>query len=311
MAEAFPPQFPILLSSSSLDALIYASAPATQNRSSSLPPHHFRPVPSVNFYTSVEMLSQDVFRSPRSSLDEAARPPVPPKDWSPNRPHVRSSSSSSQGSTGSPPGSVRRKFSIRTPRPQRSFGRVLDLTLPGSTAANSIEVLSPPLSGSPVPCHTPPLATPELLPESKSQMHPDYVDWDADDDDASSVQSWHDLNCVVYKDAIPYHPFNKAKAPYILPYTKTMFEMERRFMDLLLKLLPTESPTFYDYGSRPPKTVLDLGCGKGYWAAYAAKQWKFANSKITAFDLIDLGDSLREEVDPEVAANIFWVRGNL
>ena len=38
--------------------------------------------------------------------------------------------------------------------------------------------------------------------------------------------------------------------------------MEEHNMQLLTKLLPANSPTFHDYGSRPPANVLDLAVAK-------------------------------------------------
>ena len=184
MDGVFPPQFPVLVSSSSLDALIYASAPqacATQTRNSSLPSfHHLRSALVAKGYVPTSMLSQDILCTPRSSLDEEKRPPLPPKDWSPNRSHLRTLSRSSRQSAGSPSrspaGSTRRVFSIRAPRPRLPFA--LDLTLPGSTAANSPEPFTPPLSGSPTLCESPRSSSPERSPLLKLPTHPDYVEWD-------------------------------------------------------------------------------------------------------------------------------------
>ena len=266
MDGVFPPQFPVLVSSSSLDALIYApQVCATQTRNSSLPSfHHLRSALVAKGYVPTSMLSQDILCTPRSSLDEEKRPPLPPKDWSPNRSHLRTLSRSSRQSAGSPSrspaGSTRRVFSIRAPRPRLPFA--LDLTLPGSTAANSPEPFTPPLSGSPTLCESPRSSSPERLPLLKLPTHPDYVEWDGGNKDSYFSQGWVDLNYVVYKDGLPYHPFGKENVPYILPYSKTVFKMEEHNMQLLARLLPANSPTFHDYGSRPPANVLDLAVAK-------------------------------------------------
>lgn len=81
--------------------------------------------------------------------------------------------------------------------------------------------------------------------------------------------------------------------------------------DLLHYLTPSGSPTFHNFGHRPPLDVLDLGCGEGYWAAEAATVWKTAGTYVTAFDIVDLGRPLRKTLDPEIARQIIWVKGNL
>ena len=219
MDGVFPPQFPVLVSSSSLDALIYApQVCATQTRNSSLPSfHHLRSALVAKGCVPTSMLSQDILCTPRSSLDEEKRPPLPPKDWSPNRSHLRTLSRSSRQSAGSPSrspaSSTRRVFSIRAPRPRLPFA--LDLTLPGSTAANSPEPFTPPLSGSPTLCESPRSSSPERLPLLKLPTHPAYVEWDGGNKDSYFSQGWVDLNYVVYKDGLPYHPFGKENVPYI------------------------------------------------------------------------------------------------
>jgi methylase of polypeptide subunit release factors len=38
---------------------------------------------------------------------------------------------------------------------------------------------------------------------------------------------------------------------------------DKRTGELLRRLNMTDSPMFYDYGTSPPRHVLDLGCGQG------------------------------------------------
>lgn len=78
-----------------------------------------------------------------------------------------------------------------------------------------------------------------------------------------------------------------------------------RYTDILLqRLVPAGSPSFHDYGKRPPASVLDLGCGPGHWMLYAAGVWK--TSQITGFDIVDV--TLPEF---ETMENVHFVRGNL
>ncbi|KIJ94201.1 hypothetical protein K443DRAFT_12326 [Laccaria amethystina LaAM-08-1] len=75
------------------------------------------------------------------------------------------------------------------------------------------------------------------------------------------------------------------------------------YTDILLqRLVPSGSPTFHDYGKRPPAFVLDLGCGPGHWMLYAAGVWK--SSIITGLNLVNL-------TLPEVATteNVHFRRG--
>lgn len=64
------------------------------------------------------------------------------------------------------------------------------------------------------------------------------------------------------------------------------------------------SPTFHDFGSKPPQTVLDLGCGQGHWVLEAAAIWK--DSQITGFDMVDVTLPAFGSTD-----NVKFVRGNL
>ncbi|KAJ7274314.1 S-adenosyl-L-methionine-dependent methyltransferase [Mycena haematopus] len=78
----------------------------------------------------------------------------------------------------------------------------------------------------------------------------------------------------------------------------------------------------------PPQFILDLGCGSGYWAMEAAKQWP--NAQIVGFDLKDIQPELLQleasymrcledcglSAEPlaianEIASRVQWVHGNL
>ena len=83
---------------------------------------------------------------------------------------------------------------------------------------------------------------------------------------------------------------------------------DRHTFDLLHQLTPEGSPTFYTY-TIPPQDVLDLGCGQGFWAEEAVKQWP--SSHVTAFDIVDLGRVVRKRLSPELSAHVLWLQGNL
>jgi SAM-dependent methyltransferase len=85
-------------------------------------------------------------------------------------------------------------------------------------------------------------------------------------------------------------------------YDPILLENDRYTELLLQRLTPPESPTFHDYGSKPPQAVLDLGCGQGHWVFAAAEIWK--TSQFIGFDLVDL-TSHTEKPD-----NVIFVRGN-
>ncbi|KAF8167414.1 hypothetical protein B0H34DRAFT_15995 [Crassisporium funariophilum] len=80
------------------------------------------------------------------------------------------------------------------------------------------------------------------------------------------------------------HP-HQNDAPYMQAYDPILLESDR-YSDLLLLRLSNGSPSFHDYGKKPPATVLDLGCGPGHWVLHAANVWK--TSQITGLDLVDV-----------------------
>ncbi|KAF8807933.1 hypothetical protein BYT27DRAFT_7256473 [Phlegmacium glaucopus] len=80
------------------------------------------------------------------------------------------------------------------------------------------------------------------------------------------------------------HPYHH-DVPYMQAYDPILLENDR-YSDLLLQHLTHGSPSFHDYGKKPPSTVLDLGCGPGYWVLHAASVWK--TSQVTGLDLVDV-----------------------
>ncbi|KAF6759407.1 hypothetical protein DFP72DRAFT_1063782 [Ephemerocybe angulata] len=95
------------------------------------------------------------------------------------------------------------------------------------------------------------------------------------------------------------------------PYDTILLDNDRHTGDLLNRLNGTGCPSFYEYGSDPPATVLDLGCGQGHWVVDAAIAWKGHGTKVTGYDMVDISKVLLPwAVKQGVADNIRFVRGN-
>ncbi|KAI4522712.1 hypothetical protein K525DRAFT_198188 [Schizophyllum commune Loenen D] len=72
------------------------------------------------------------------------------------------------------------------------------------------------------------------------------------------------------------------------PYNMSMLEADRVTHTLLRRLLPPNSPTFYNYDTTPPTAALDLGCGAGHWLFDAAQAWQGYGTRLTGMDNVDL-----------------------
>ncbi|KAK0497462.1 hypothetical protein EDD18DRAFT_154770 [Armillaria luteobubalina] len=93
------------------------------------------------------------------------------------------------------------------------------------------------------------------------------------------------------------------------PYDPILLEQDRLTTDLLQELIG--SPSFHKYDTNPPATVLDLGCGQGYWMLHAAIAWKSYGARITGLDMVDLTRPLHDLAVPHgVVDNISFVEGN-
>ncbi|KAF8641201.1 hypothetical protein AX17_000836 [Amanita inopinata Kibby_2008] len=105
----------------------------------------------------------------------------------------------------------------------------------------------------------------------------------------------------IRRDYATLHPYPN-EAPYMQAYDPILLDNDRYTNLLLSRLTPEGSPTFHNYGKRPPQSVLDLGCGLGHWILTAAEIWK--SCQFIGFDLVDLTSHI------EKPDNVKFVRGN-
>ncbi|KAL1745186.1 hypothetical protein HDZ31DRAFT_82123 [Schizophyllum fasciatum] len=91
----------------------------------------------------------------------------------------------------------------------------------------------------------------------------------------------------------------RRRTPLFDAYNMTMLEADRATHTLMRRLSPAGSPTFYDYGTSPPATTLDLGCGQGDWLRDAAQAWRGYGTRLIGMDAIDLtrGKAVGEAVN--------------
>ncbi|KAJ7707607.1 hypothetical protein B0H17DRAFT_1033226 [Mycena rosella] len=113
--------------------------------------------------------------------------------------------------------------------------------------------------------------------------------------------------------------------PYPLEYSTNMINFDNWDQMFLRSCFGGLTMHQFDI---PPRVVLDLGCGGGYWAIEAAKQWP--NAQIVGFDLKELQPeiyqldayymrSLEDEgksaqtlpIAHAIASRLQWVHGNL
>ncbi|KAF7342811.1 UBIQUITIN-CONJUGAT-2 domain-containing protein [Mycena sanguinolenta] len=120
----------------------------------------------------------------------------------------------------------------------------------------------------------------------------------------------------VIKHGLRFHGYGE-RAPYPLPYSKHVFELESLDMRLVSHMTGG-SVSFVDFsdenwtkdGGATPEHSLDLGCGTGAWVIDAAKEWPTCD--FVGFDLMDIQIPLMT-LSPEyasIAERITWVHGN-
>ncbi|KAJ7777099.1 hypothetical protein B0H16DRAFT_948196 [Mycena metata] len=94
-------------------------------------------------------------------------------------------------------------------------------------------------------------------------------------------------------------------------YDATLIENDRQTWELLRKINSTNTPSFHNYGGRPPHNVLDLGCGAGHWMLDAAMTWRNSGTQIIGFDMVDTTKGLWPTVQRQgLTENLKFVRGN-
>ncbi|KAJ7761879.1 hypothetical protein DFH07DRAFT_814409 [Mycena maculata] len=115
------------------------------------------------------------------------------------------------------------------------------------------------------------------------------------------------------------------EVPYPLDYSLDMINFDNWDQTFLRSCFGGLTMHQFD---APPQVVLDLGCGGGYWAMEAAKQWP--NAQIIGFDLKDIQPELLQldayymrcledgggsphplPLANELAGRLRWVHGNL
>lgn len=210
---------------------------------------------------------------------------------------------------------------------KKSIAKLLDLTLPGSTMRSSSEVSAAEVSFSSTESEYSVVLAP--TPPSNTSPTTSYATTTGDEEDcegSDEEEEYYFPTSLRRRGIMLHHPFSHESAPYMQAYSVISLNRHvsrlsipiHRFnsdcsdyctYDLLYRL--AHSPTFHDYGDSPPLHVLDLGCGEGYWAAATANKWKEAGTKVTAFDLVDLSSAVRDHMEPDVAGNVLWMRGNL
>lgn len=98
------------------------------------------------------------------------------------------------------------------------------------------------------------------------------------------------------------------------PSFNTLLQNEYYTHELLCHLTPEGSPTFDTFRDLrilyPDEKLelLDLGCGRGVWAAEVALLWDDVH--VTACDIEDFEMQAREWMPAEVAARITWTRAD-
>ncbi|KAJ7036616.1 hypothetical protein C8F04DRAFT_953782 [Mycena alexandri] len=94
-------------------------------------------------------------------------------------------------------------------------------------------------------------------------------------------------------------------------YDATLIDNDRQTWELLRKVNSTNTPSFHDYGGRPPHNVLDLGCGAGHWMLDAAMAWRNSGTQVIGFDMVDTTKGLWPVVQRQgLTENLKFVRGN-
>ncbi|KDQ31251.1 hypothetical protein PLEOSDRAFT_1082375 [Pleurotus ostreatus PC15] len=133
------------------------------------------------------------------------------------------------------------------------------------------------------------------------QTRPRAASVNDEDDYGEVVEQFETKNKWATKLGMKMHPYG-TDASYMQSFDRVSIDNDRHTEQLLNRLNPSGAPTFYQYGKKPPTTVLDLGCGQGTWVCQAADAWKHSGTIVTGLDLVD--------VVTEEHENAKFVRGN-
>ncbi|KAJ6513169.1 hypothetical protein C8R45DRAFT_1059467 [Mycena sanguinolenta] len=139
---------------------------------------------------------------------------------------------------------------------------------------------------------------------------------------AAPQSSQKDVQAVLLKQRASKR--RRGEVPYPLDYSPEMINFDNWDQMFLQSL--NGGLTVHQFDT-PPQFVLDLGCGGGYWAMEAAKQWP--NAQIVGFDLKAIQPELLEldasymrsledaghspeplPIANEIANRVRWVQGN-
>ncbi|PCH33930.1 hypothetical protein WOLCODRAFT_160462 [Wolfiporia cocos MD-104 SS10] len=103
------------------------------------------------------------------------------------------------------------------------------------------------------------------------------------------------------------HSYGRDKAPYPISYNKQDLELGP-LDQYVIRYIKQGMCTTIDWHGKPPKRVLDVGCGLGVWIVDAAKEWP--DSTFVGFDLMNVQIPLHM-LPSDIASRIQWVHGNM
>ncbi|CAA7268092.1 unnamed protein product [Cyclocybe aegerita] len=160
---------------------------------------------------------------------------------------------------------------------------------------------SPSSDDSPLRSHSPSLSPPQKPEDTQKLSSRKHMLRNAKQGDVDPTQHFVPKSIWAKRHNMKLHPY-QGDAPYMQAYDPILLESDR-YTDILFQRLSNGSPSFYDYGKKPPANVLDLGCGPGYWILHGANVWR--NTKFTGFDLVDITLAAFETME-----NVEFVQGN-
>ncbi|EPQ52800.1 hypothetical protein GLOTRDRAFT_140421 [Gloeophyllum trabeum ATCC 11539] len=102
------------------------------------------------------------------------------------------------------------------------------------------------------------------------------------------------------------HKRRAGEVPYPLVYTSDLMDFDNwnhMYMQSIFKSLTVH------HIEQPPRRVLDLGCGGGFWVINAAQQWE--ESTFVGFDIQEVQPNLERLPEYEdICRRVEWVHGN-